>query len=143
MGLTDITELKTQQTKKHNNNKQTQVLKLVSLKCCICPLCQPVVGSCGRRKLKVPSGENTELKRFPFKAWCRPVFSHTCYAYCQGFLPYLFLPFPSIHLHFFQNLSRFLVCWLWLTHGSFVGPQNKIGHPARVRFPCKVPAECK
>ena len=23
---------------------------------------------------------------------------------------------------FFQNLSRFFLCWLWLTHGSCVGP---------------------
>ena len=73
---------------------------------------------------KVPSGENMELKRSPFKAWSRSVYSHTCYAYCQGFLPCLFLPFRSIHLHFFQNLSRFLLCWVWLTHGSCVGPQN-------------------
>ena len=42
-----------------------------------------------------------------------------------------------IHLHFFpQNLSGFLLCWLWLTHGSCVGPQNKTGHPARCRFAC-------
>ena len=27
--------------------------------------------------------------------------------------------------------------------GSCVGPQNKIGHPARCRFPCWVPAEYK
>ena len=31
---------------------------------------------------------------------------------------------------FFQNLSRFLLCWLWLTHGSCADLQNKIGHPA-------------
>ena len=58
-------------------------------------------------EIKVPSGENTELKRSPFQAWSRSVYSHTCYAYCQRFLPCLFLPFRSIHLHFFQNLSRF------------------------------------
>ena len=58
-------------------------------------------------EIKVPSGENTELKRFPFKAWSRSVYSHTCCAYCQGFLSCLFLHFRSIHLHFFQNLSRF------------------------------------
>ena len=57
-------------------------------------------------EIKVPSGENTELKRSPFHAWSRSVYSHTCYAYCQGVLPCLFLPFLSIHLHFFQNLSR-------------------------------------
>ena len=38
-------------------------------------------------EIKVPSDENTELKRSPFKAWSRSVYSHTCYAYCQGFLP--------------------------------------------------------
>ena len=38
-------------------------------------------------EIKVPSCENTELKRSAFKAWCRSVYSHTCYAYCQGFLP--------------------------------------------------------
>ena len=37
-------------------------------------------------EIKVPSGENTELKRSPFKAWSRSVYSHTCYAYRQGFL---------------------------------------------------------
>ena len=58
-------------------------------------------------EIKVPSGENTELKRSPFQAWSRSVYSHTCYACCQGFLPCLFLPFRSIHLHFFQNLSQF------------------------------------
>ena len=56
-------------------------------------------------EIKVPSGENTELKRSPFKAWSRSVYSHTYYAYCQGFRPSLFLPSRSIHLHFFQNLS--------------------------------------
>ena len=51
------------------------------------------------------------------------------------FLAYVYPsgPFTGI---FFPNLSRFFLCWLWLTHGSCVSPQNKIGHPARVRFPC-------
>ena len=92
---------------------------------------------------KVPSGENTELKRSSFKVWRRSVFSHTCYAYCQGFLPGLSLPFRSIHLHFFQNLSRFFLCWLLLTHDSCVSPQNKVGHPAECRFPCWVSGEYK
>ena len=87
-------------------------------------------------EIKVPSGENTELKHSPFKAWSRSVYSHTCYAYCQGFLSCLFLHFRSIHPHFFQHLSRFLLCWLWLAHGFCVGSQNKMGHPAGCRFPC-------
>ena len=57
-------------------------------------------------EIKVPSGENIELKRSPIKAWSRSVYSHTCYAYCKDFLPRLFLPFRSIHLHFFQDLSQ-------------------------------------
>ena len=61
---------------------------------------QPQWGA-GDAEIKVPSGENAEFKRSPFKAWSRSVYSHTCYAYCQGFLPRLFLPFQSIHLHFF------------------------------------------
>ena len=76
------------------------------------------------------------LKTKYFKAWSRSVYSRACYAYCQGFLPCLFLHFWSIHLHFFQNSSLFFLCWLWLTHGSCVGLQNKIGHPAGCRFPC-------
>ena len=54
-------------------------------------------------EIKVSSGENTELKRPPFKTWSRSVCSHTCYAYCQWFLPCLCLPFRSIHLHFFPK----------------------------------------
>ena len=100
------------------------------------PLKQPPQWGAVDAEIKVSSGEHTELKRSPFKAWSRSVYSHTCYASCRGFLPCLFLPFWSIHLHVFQNLSRFLLCWLWLTHGSCAGPQNKIGHPAGCRFPC-------
>ena len=54
-------------------------------------------------EIKVPPGENTELERSLFDAWSRSVYSHTCYAYCQAFLPCLFLPFWSIHLHFFPK----------------------------------------
>ena len=43
-------------------------------------------------EIKVPSGENTELKRSPFKAWSRSIYSHTCYAYCQGFFLAYFYP---------------------------------------------------
>ena len=58
-------------------------------------------------EIKVPSGENIELKRSPFTAWSRSGYSHTCYTYCQGFLPCLFLPFGSIHLLFFQTSPDF------------------------------------
>ena len=92
-------------------------------------------------EIKVPSAENTELKRSPFKTWSsQSVYSHTCYAYCQGFLLCLFLPYRTIHLHFFRNLSRFFPV---ANTGSCVGPQNKIGHPARCRLPCLVSTEYK
>ena len=42
-------------------------------------------------------------------------------------------PFTCI---FSKTSPDFSMCWLWLTHGSCVGPQNKIGHPAGCRFPC-------
>ena len=29
---------------------------------------------------------------------------------------------------FSKTTPDFSLCWLWLTHGSCVGPQNKIGH---------------
>ena len=41
-------------------------------------------------EIKVSPGGNTELKRSPFKAWSRSVYSHKCYAYCQGFFPYFY-----------------------------------------------------
>ena len=94
-------------------------------------------------EIKVPTGGNTALKRFPFKAWGRSVYSHTC----KRLLPDIFsLPICTLPVHspaFFQSLSRFFVCWLCLTHGSCVGPQNKIGHPAGCRFPCSASAEYK
>ena len=47
-------------------------------------------------EIKVPSGQNTELRRSPFKAWSRSVYSHTCYAYCQGFI---FLLISTLLVH--------------------------------------------
>ena len=96
----------------------------------------PCNGELRTQKLKSPSGENTELKRSPFEAWGRPVYCHTRYVYCQGLLSCLFLPFRSIHLHFFQNLSRFLAVLAVANTGPCVGPQNKVGHPSGCRFPC-------
>ena len=37
---------------------------------------------------------------------------------------------------FSKTSPDFSLCWLWLTHGFCVGPQNKTGHPAGCRFPC-------
>ena len=97
------------------------------------PLPLPHSGELRTQKLKVPSGENKELKCSPFKTWSRSVYNHTCYAYCQGFLPCLFLPFGPF-TGIFPTLFRFLLCWLWLTQGSCVGPQNNRS-PCRMQVP--------
>ena len=98
------------------------------VRCLYCDMCCTSVSRCTRppqwgaadAEIKVPSGEDTELKRSPFQAWSRSVYSHTCYAYCQGFLPCLFLHFLSIHLHFFQNLSRNVSCVLAVANTWFL-----------------------
>ena len=101
---------------------------------CVCAfgVHSPAMGAADAES-KVPSGENTELKRFPFKAWSRSVYSQTCYAYRQEFListlpvhPPAFFPKP---LPIFPALAV-------ANTGSCVGPLNKVGHPAGCRFPC-------
>ena len=84
-------------------------------------------------EIKVPSGENTELKRSPFKTWSRSIYSHTCYAYCKGFLPYFYPsgPFTCI----FSKTSQFFLVLAVANTGSCVGLQNKINHLAGYRFP--------
>ena len=94
-------------------------------------------------EIKIPSGENTELKRSPSKAWSRSLYSHTCYAYSQRFFPCFFLLFRSIHLHFFKNLYRVFPLLTVVNTASYVGLRNKLAHPAGCRFPCWVPTEKK
>ena len=53
----------------------------------------------------------------------------------SSFDPCLFLPFWSIHLHFFPNLYGFFLLLLWLTRGSCVGLQNKNRSPCRMQVP--------
>ena len=55
-------------------------------------------------EIKVPSGENTELKRSPFQAWSMSVYSHACYAYCEGVLPSDRR--AGKHHHILQNKGR-------------------------------------
>ena len=69
--------------------------------------CSPQWGAADA-EIKVPSGENTELKRSPCKAWSSQYIAiHATLTARDFFLSCLFLYFQSIHLHFFQNLSRF------------------------------------
>ena len=83
---------------------------MCALCCGMCALCLTLQWGAVDTDIKVPSGENTELKHAPFKAWSRSVYILTCYVYCQGFLPCLFLHFRSIHLHFFFKTSSDFSC---------------------------------
>ena len=56
----------------------------------------------------------TELKHSPFKAWRRLVYSHTCYAYSQEFLPH-FYPSSPFTCVFSKTSPDFFLRWLWLT----------------------------
>ena len=106
------------------------------------PLPPPAVGSCGRRNWKSHLVRTQSLNVLPLKPGAGQYVA-TCYAYRPGFLPRLFLPFRSIHLHFFQNLSQFLPVLTVANTGSCVGLQNKIGLPAGYRFPFWMTAEYK
>ena len=94
-------------------------------------------------EIEVPSGENTELKRFPFNAWSRSVYSLTCYAYCWEFFLAYFYPSGPFTCIFSKTSPNFFPVLAVANTGSCVGPQNKIGHPVGCRFPCWVPAEYK
>ena len=64
----------------------------------------------------VPSVENTKLKGSPFTAWSKSVYSHTCYTYCQGFLPCWFVPFGPFICIFPETSPEFVLCqlsWHW------------------------------
>ena len=64
-------------------------------------------------EIKVPSVGDTELEGSPFKIWGRSVYSHTCYAYCQGFLPANFYPSGPFACIF----SKFLLIFSCISSG--------------------------
>ena len=67
------------------------------------------LSSSGELRMQKLKSQLVNVKRSPFKAWSRSIYSQTCYAYCQGFLPCLFLPSRSTRLHFFQTSPIFPV----------------------------------
>ena len=95
---------------------------------------RPCVGMCGRGMFHTHTALATRWDACSAHTMGLLPFMLT---YCQGFLPYLFLPFWSIYLNFFPK-PRSISCPVLAVAntGSFVGPQNKIGHPAGCRFPC-------
>ena len=103
----------------------------------------PWSGELRTQKLKSHLVRAQSLNVFPLKPGVGQYIAiHARLTARDFFLAYFYPSGPFTCLSF-RNLSRFFMCWLWLTHGSCVGLQNKIGHPARGRFPCLVPGEYK
>ena len=94
-------------------------------------------------EIKVPSARTQSLNVLLLEPGVGQYIAIHATLTARNFFLAYFYPSGPFTCIFFQNLSRFFLCWLWLTHGSCVGPQNKIGHPARGRFPCRMPAEYK
>ena len=114
-------------------------ISFLFLNCCCCWLC-PAVGSCGRRNFQLMRTQS--LNVLPLKPGeGQHIAMHATLTARDFFLAYFYPSGPFICI--FSKTSPNFCCSLWLTHGSCVGPQNKIGHPAGCRFPCLVPMEYK
>ena len=94
----------------------------------VVPTVEPRSGELRTQKLKSRLVRTQILNVLPLKPGVGQYIAlHATLIAKDFFLAYVCLsgPFTCI---FFQNLSRFLLCWLWLINGSCVGPQYKIGH---------------
>ena len=102
----------------------------------------PRSGELRTQKLKSRLIRTRSLNVLPLKPG---VGQHIAHAVLLPGISSLLISTLPIHSPAFfpKSLPFFFLCWLWLTHVSCVGPQNKIGHPAGCRFPCWVPAEYK
>ena len=103
----------------------------------------PRSGELRTQKLKSHLMRTQSLNVLPLKSGVGQYIAiHATLTARDFFLAYFYTsrPFTCI----FSNTSpEFSLCWLWLAHGSCVGSQNKMGHPAGCRFPCWVAAEYK
>ena len=103
----------------------------------------PRSGELRTQKLKSHLVRTQSLNVLPLKPGVgQYIAEHVTLTAMDFFLAY-FEPSGPFTCIFFHYLSRFFLWWLWLTHGSWVGPQNKIGHPAGCRLSCSVSAEYK
>ena len=105
------------------------------------PWSAPRSGELRTQKLKSLLMRTQSLKVLPLKPGVGQYIAMHATLTARDFFIAYFFPFGPFTCIFFQNPSQFLLCWLWLAHGSCVGLQNKIGHPAGCRFPCWVPTE--
>ena len=133
---------------KAQTNRLTHVLFFFflffySLCCGISHICAPPQGELRTQKLKSLLVRTQSLNVLPLKPRVGQYITiHSTLTARDFFLAY-FYPSGPFTCIFSKNLSQFWLCWLWLTHGSCVGPQNRRGHPAGGRFSSWVPAEYK
>ena len=99
-------------------------------------LLQPRIRELRTQKLKSHLTRTQSLKVPPLKPGVGQYIAMRATLTARDFFLAYFYPSSPFSCIFFQNFSRFFLCWLWLTHGSCAGPQNKVGHPAGGRFPC-------
>ena len=101
-----------------------------------CVISFPCSGELRTQKLKSHLVRTQSLNVLPLKPGVGLYIAiHATLTARDFFLAYFYTsgPFTCI---FSKTSPIFPLCWLWLTHGSCVGRQNKIGHPAGCRFPC-------
>ena len=78
----------------------------------------PAVGSCGRRNLKFHLMRTQSLNGLPLKPGVDQYITIHAMLTAKDFFIAYFYPSGPFTCIFFKNLSRSLLCWLWLTHGS-------------------------
>ena len=104
---------------------------------------EPRSGELRMQKLKSHLVRTQSLNVLPFKPGVGQYIAiHATLTARDFFLAYFYTSSPFTCI-FSKTSPDFSLCWLWLTHGSCVGPQNKLGQPAGCRFPCWVSAEYK
>ena len=94
------------------------------------------------QKLKSHLVRIQSLNVLPFKPGLgQYVATHATLTARDFFLAYFYLYGPYTCI--FPKLLPIFPVLAVADTGSWVGPQNKKGHPAGCRFPCCMPAECK
>ena len=103
----------------------------------------PRSGELRTQKLKSHLARTQSLNVLPLKPGVGQYIAiHATLTARDFFLAY-FYPSGPFTCIFFQNLSQYFPVLAVADTGSCIGLQNKIGYPARCRFPCWVPAEYK
>ena len=99
-------------------------------------LVEPRSGELRMQKLKSHLVRTQSLNVLPLKPGVgQYIAMHATLTARDFFLAYFYTSSPFTCI-FSKTSPDFSLCWLWLTHGSCVGLQNKLGHPAGCRFPC-------